>query len=166
MGSIPQSPSVTKPIGSLRRRDTGFPEPFCGQRNTTLPHPDAIVSPDACITADDISVSKARTRRSLLHSQKYKHTLSHGRISPNDMYRANENVMVDSDGDSPVPPPIARMPSIITNSTGIRPSTKDSYDDRRSSHPISELSMVSPSTTSSSSGRRKSLFRKFRWNRD
>ena len=77
MGSIPQSPKIRP--GS---RDTGFPEPFCGNRNTTLPHPEANLSPDACISADDISVSRVmhRSRRSFL-SKHNKRTTSHGVIT-------------------------------------------------------------------------------------
>ncbi|KAL2262281.1 hypothetical protein VTK26DRAFT_1873 [Humicola hyalothermophila] len=47
---------------SLRNRDTGFPEGFCGTRNTTLPHPEANLSPNACITEDDVSPLRALTR--------------------------------------------------------------------------------------------------------
>lgn len=47
---------------SLRHRDTGFPESFCGSRNTTLPHPEANISPDACITEEDVSPARAMMR--------------------------------------------------------------------------------------------------------
>jgi len=47
---------------SLRERDTGFPEAFCGSRNTTLPHPEANLSPDACITEDDVNPARALLR--------------------------------------------------------------------------------------------------------
>lgn len=102
--TVPQinimSPSPT--IKSRRRepRDTGFPEPFndglstCQAhhdesiliclpvRNTTLPHPDADLSPNACISHEDISPERAlsRSRRSFL--RKKRHTSKHGRISP------------------------------------------------------------------------------------
>ncbi|KAK1980928.1 hypothetical protein LZ30DRAFT_593784 [Colletotrichum cereale] len=79
MTNAPRSPS-TKSQASLR--DTGFPEPFNGERNTTLPHPDANLSPDAVISQDDISGQRvmARTRRSFL--QKHRRTISHGVITP------------------------------------------------------------------------------------
>lgn len=84
--TVPQinimSPSPT--IKSRRRepRDTGFPEPFNDVRNTTLPHPDADLSPNACISHEDISPERAlsRSRRSFL--RKKRHTSKHGRISP------------------------------------------------------------------------------------
>ncbi|RKF60818.1 hypothetical protein OnM2_047036 [Erysiphe neolycopersici] len=34
-----------------QRRETGFPEPFCPHRNTTLPHPEADTSPNPTIEA-------------------------------------------------------------------------------------------------------------------
>ncbi|KAK0635754.1 hypothetical protein B0T17DRAFT_503259 [Bombardia bombarda] len=52
--------SISPTSSSFRHRDTGFPEGFCGHRNTSLPHPDAI--PDATITEDDINVRHARAR--------------------------------------------------------------------------------------------------------
>ncbi|KAK4193121.1 hypothetical protein QBC35DRAFT_164878 [Podospora australis] len=54
----PRSPTQS----SLRERDTGFPEPFCGNRNTSLHHPDAKVGEDACITEDDVNVGRALIR--------------------------------------------------------------------------------------------------------
>ncbi|EGX89886.1 hypothetical protein CCM_08139 [Cordyceps militaris CM01] len=91
-------------------RDTGFPEPFAARmmpqshsqktrlyflskkkdeqlinklpvRNTTLPHPDADLSPNACIGQDDIHADLVMKRRgmSFLHrAKKPKKTLSHG----------------------------------------------------------------------------------------
>ncbi|KAF4447619.1 hypothetical protein F53441_8876 [Fusarium austroafricanum] len=67
---------------SREPRDTGFPEPFNNIRNTTLPHPDADLSPNACLTQEDIDPERAfiRTRRSFLG--KKRRTLNHGRITP------------------------------------------------------------------------------------
>ncbi|KAL2025033.1 hypothetical protein VTK56DRAFT_35 [Thermocarpiscus australiensis] len=50
MVAIPQSSSNM----SFRNRDTGFPVSFDGHRNTTLPHPEANLDPDACITEEDV----------------------------------------------------------------------------------------------------------------
>ncbi|KAF4487767.1 hypothetical protein FAGAP_11381 [Fusarium agapanthi] len=77
------STSTAKPRRESREpRDTGFPEPFNNVRNTTLPHPDADLSPNACLTQEDIDPDRAlmRTRRSLL--RKKRRTLNHGRITP------------------------------------------------------------------------------------
>lgn len=89
----------TSPIqGRRESRDTGFPEPFDGgkhlfssvttrnssslDRNTTRHHPDADVSPNACISHDDLTLGHAfkRRRHSFLH--KHKRTVSSGYISP------------------------------------------------------------------------------------
>lgn len=67
MVAIPPSPTQV----SLRNRDTGFPEPFCGSRNTSLPHPEANLNPDACITEDDVNPTRAlmRHRMSFMNQQ-------------------------------------------------------------------------------------------------
>ncbi|RFU77567.1 hypothetical protein TARUN_4649 [Trichoderma arundinaceum] len=65
-------------------RDTGFPEPFDQWSNTTLPHPDADLSPNACISHDDLAGDHAlkRKRLSFLHRHKHKRNLMHGLIGP------------------------------------------------------------------------------------
>ncbi|KAL7928451.1 hypothetical protein V8C35DRAFT_318162 [Trichoderma chlorosporum] len=63
-------------------RDTGFPEPFDQLSNTTLPHPDADLSPNACISHDDLAGEYAlkRKRLSFLHRHKNRRTLMQGII--------------------------------------------------------------------------------------
>ncbi|PTB64227.1 hypothetical protein BBK36DRAFT_1124712 [Trichoderma citrinoviride] len=63
-------------------RDTGFPEPFDQFSNTTLPHPDADLSPNACITHDDLVGDYAlkRKRMSFLSRNKNRRTLTHGSL--------------------------------------------------------------------------------------
>ncbi|KAI1211728.1 uncharacterized protein F4807DRAFT_399964 [Annulohypoxylon truncatum] len=63
-----------------RNYDTGFPDAFA-EYTTSLRHPDANVSPGACISAEDIDASKTlhRTRRSFL--ARHKRTVAHGIIS-------------------------------------------------------------------------------------
>ncbi len=77
MVSIPQSPTQE----SLRDWDTGFPESFCGSklanpsggwlvwwlthgvgRNTSLPHPEAKLGPNACLTEEDVNPARALMR--------------------------------------------------------------------------------------------------------
>ncbi|KAK4204352.1 hypothetical protein QBC40DRAFT_105643 [Triangularia verruculosa] len=58
MVTPPRSPSQM----STRNRDTGFPDAFCGNRNTSLPHPEAKIGPDAWITEDDVNVGRALIR--------------------------------------------------------------------------------------------------------
>ncbi|KAK4070236.1 hypothetical protein Purlil1_13532 [Purpureocillium lilacinum] len=52
---IASPPKAVKP--SSRLRDTGFPEPLSNDRNTTLPHPEADLSPspNASISQDDVA---------------------------------------------------------------------------------------------------------------
>ncbi|KEZ38657.1 hypothetical protein SAPIO_CDS10669 [Scedosporium apiospermum] len=98
--AAPLSPTSTTSSVKLRR-DTGFPEPFCGSRNTTLPHPEANLSPDATLEASDIDPSRAltRTRRSFLAKKsKYRHTLSHGKIAPTTS--TDSGLSHDSDPDA------------------------------------------------------------------
>ncbi|KAK1771248.1 hypothetical protein QBC33DRAFT_238395 [Phialemonium atrogriseum] len=78
MGSFPESPTSIRSLN----RDTGFPEPFCGSRNTTLPHPDADLSPDACISDDNIAAHRVLSRHRPSFLIKHKHTISHGMITP------------------------------------------------------------------------------------
>ncbi|KAL7623303.1 hypothetical protein AAE478_006984 [Parahypoxylon ruwenzoriense] len=61
-----------------RDYDTGFPDAFA-ECTTSLRHPEANISPGACISAEDIDPSRTlqRTRRSFL-AKKHKHTISHG----------------------------------------------------------------------------------------
>ncbi|KAK4451904.1 hypothetical protein QBC34DRAFT_377877 [Podospora aff. communis PSN243] len=75
---------------SLRERDTGFPEYF-HDRTTSLPHPDANLSPDACLTEDDINISRAeiRHRMSILVGRDRSRALTAGSI-PNSPQEAEE----------------------------------------------------------------------------
>ncbi|KAI9900169.1 hypothetical protein N3K66_004431 [Trichothecium roseum] len=75
--SSPPTPTTVRSTRSRREdRDTGFPEPFNGARNTTLPHPDADLSPNAVITSDDLSVDHAMRHRRLSFIRKHRRTIS------------------------------------------------------------------------------------------
>ncbi|KFA67912.1 hypothetical protein S40285_04072 [Stachybotrys chlorohalonatus IBT 40285] len=76
--SAPTSPTK----GQRQSRDTGFPEPLDNNRNTTLPHPDADLSPNAFISQDDISVEQIVKRRGRPFRHRRKRTVSHGFIGP------------------------------------------------------------------------------------
>lgn len=72
-------------------RNTGFPEPLSPDRNTTLPHPDADTSKNACISGPDIPLQRTHVRnRSFLsrhHAGNGHHNLCHktdGTISVED----------------------------------------------------------------------------------
>jgi hypothetical protein len=94
--SAPSSP-VSASASSIRRRnrDTGFPEPFNGDRNTTLPYPGADLSPNARITMDDdlLNADPFSHKRSFRRSRlsKHKRTVSYGKITP--QFEALQSVM-------------------------------------------------------------------------
>ena len=69
---------------------TGFP-PYFRNHTTSRRHPDAITTPGACITADDVDPSKAlnRSKHSLL--RKHKRTVSHGKIDPESAQRQGQS---------------------------------------------------------------------------
>ncbi|TQN65444.1 hypothetical protein CSHISOI_09983 [Colletotrichum shisoi] len=160
MTNTPRSPS-TKSQASLR--DTGFPEPFNGERNTTLPHPDANLSPNAVISQEDISGSRvlARTRRSFLH--KHKRTISHGVITPQmaALYSSTE-VLADAeasamlDTDAPSNASQSSLPAAAAAGGRYSKDGAESF----LSHSGGDLS---PVTSSQSGSRRDSLFKKLGW---
>jgi hypothetical protein len=106
------NPTTTRP--RRESRDTGFPEPFNGDRNTTLPHPDADLSPNACISEADINPEKAlsRARRSFLKNRKHRHTLQHGKITPQQEAMYSMSSLVSSDVGTSDTTPKAAVPSL------------------------------------------------------
>ncbi|KAI6092242.1 hypothetical protein F4821DRAFT_159582 [Hypoxylon rubiginosum] len=91
------SPSSSR--RSSRTYDTGFPDAFA-EYTTSLRHPEANVSPGACISAEDVDPSRTlqRTRRSIL--AKHKRMISHGMITPEpNQQQANGSPTADSGVD-------------------------------------------------------------------
>ncbi|KAG5933612.1 hypothetical protein E4U53_000934 [Claviceps sorghi] len=84
--SVPQieiQPPPRRPTTQKGPRDTGFPEPLDKDRNTTLPHPDADLSPSASLSSDDVSTPRTMKRDRLAFLKKSsKRTLSHGTLHP------------------------------------------------------------------------------------
>ncbi|KAI0009867.1 hypothetical protein F4779DRAFT_339734 [Xylariaceae sp. FL0662B] len=78
MSTTSRSSSGSRPASCSY--DTGFPESFAAY-TTSLRHPDAIVTPGACISGDDVDPSRTlqRSRRSFL--TRHKRTISHGVIN-------------------------------------------------------------------------------------
>ncbi|GKT49069.1 uncharacterized protein ColSpa_09250 [Colletotrichum spaethianum] len=154
MTNAPRSPS-TKSQASFR--DTGFPEPFNGERNTTLPHPDANLSPNAVISQEDINGHRvmARTRRSFL--QKHRRTISHGVITPQMAALYSSEALTEAEASAILD---ADAPSNASQSS-LHAGGRYSKDGAESflSHSGGDLSPVM-SANSSSSGRRNSLFKK------
>ncbi|RPA71759.1 hypothetical protein BJ508DRAFT_419795 [Ascobolus immersus RN42] len=68
------SSSIDSNASSTANHDTGFPEPFSLERNTTLKHPDAISDPDADMATLIIS-SKHHKRVPHPHLNKHPHLL-------------------------------------------------------------------------------------------
>jgi len=76
--AIQEPPS---PSRSVSGRNTGFPEPFNTDRNTTLAHPDADTSPNATLEAPDIALSKTNSRHSLFrHGRHHSHGKNGGHV--------------------------------------------------------------------------------------
>ncbi len=169
MGSIP--PQNTSKAGRARPRDTGFPDSFCGIGNTSLPHPDAKIGADACITSDDIDIHKAlnRHRRSFLI--KHKRALSYGMIAPSaDRMYSDLAVHPEMDSLDEIALSNSRSSKDGTDSLG-RTEGSTAGGDSRSSSPISPVSSASMTGRGGSTSlqkvpsareeRRKSLLRRF-----
>ncbi|GKT60594.1 hypothetical protein ColTof4_00720 [Colletotrichum tofieldiae] len=156
MTNAPRSPS-TKSQASLR--DTGFPEPFNGERNTTLPHPDANLSPNAVISQEDISGQRvmARTRRSFL--QKHKRTISHGVITPQMAALYSSEALTEAEASAILDADAPSNASQFSLPAGGRYS-KDGAESFLS-HSGGDLSPVM--SAQSGGGRRDGLFKKLGW---
>ncbi|KAK4091488.1 hypothetical protein Purlil1_3918 [Purpureocillium lilacinum] len=127
-----------KPAKMREPRDTGFPEPFDEHhlhstapagRNTTLPHPDADLSPDATISHEDVSGERALKRHRLSFLNKRKKTVSHGFINPQSEALYSGLVMplmmgIDSSGREP--------PKLVSRSTWSLRVSKDGGESIRS----------------------------------
>jgi len=116
LGRTPQSRSDLRLIASVTPANKDLY--FILARNTTLPHPEADLSPNACISADDISVHKVmhRSRRSFL--AKHKRTTSYGKILPeHEKMYSDSAVILDSEGESSSSPSMPSMPSHDTATT-------------------------------------------------
>ncbi|KAI2779768.1 hypothetical protein F4815DRAFT_170835 [Daldinia loculata] len=151
-----------------RNYDTGFPDAFA-EYTTSLRHPDANVSPGACISAEDIDPSKTlhRTHRSFL--AKHKRTIAHGRIGQNtSQKRSNSSVVIIPTADSAVD--VGDLKRTGTNGS-IGHSSKDGAEsiDRVEVSTNGDCSPSSPTDEDdlADDGRqRNKLFRKWRIQKD
>ncbi|KAM0287195.1 hypothetical protein ACHAQH_000509 [Verticillium albo-atrum] len=117
-----------------RQHDTGFPEPFNGNSNTTLPHPEADLSPGAVISQDDLTAGKIGKRRSLRH--RHKRTISHGRITPQMEAKYHIDPLLEEDEDAPE--------SMMDSTDGIRSRSGSSI------HPMAPVMSISTGRPSTS----------------
>ncbi|RDA87175.1 hypothetical protein CP532_4289 [Ophiocordyceps camponoti-leonardi (nom. inval.)] len=76
-----RSSSVSTTKSNHQRRETGFPEPLDEDRNTTLPHPDADLSPGACISQEEVAIDRALKRHRLSFLHKHRKNTGQGQAS-------------------------------------------------------------------------------------
>ncbi|KAI2473191.1 hypothetical protein F4781DRAFT_224973 [Annulohypoxylon bovei var. microspora] len=145
-----------------RDYDTGFPDAFA-EYTTSLRHPEANVSPGACISAEDIDPSKTlhRTRRSFL--ARHKHAVTHGIISNgSNSKRTSRSTLILPTIDSAVD--VGDLKHTDTNGS-IGNSSKDGTD---SLHGDCSLSLTASNEDDfTDDGRQRiKLFRKWRSQKD
>ncbi|KAK7215484.1 hypothetical protein V2G26_003487 [Clonostachys chloroleuca] len=120
---------------SRRDRDTGFPEPFCGSYNTTLPHPDADLSPNAVISGDHLSLEGSMRRRRLSMLHKHRRTVSqssgNSNSSINTPSQALQSVLGAIQSQLPGTSPAARPGSSAQDSIDEEPHHCEMEDDMR-----------------------------------
>lgn len=118
---------------TILTKSVSFALTYSPDRNTTLPHPDADTSPNACISQDDISVTRvlSRQRRSFL--AKHKRITSHGIITPDmQMYNENNVSLVMSECEPSPGLTSARLASIPASSAVVHSSRPHSKGDGES----------------------------------
>jgi hypothetical protein len=146
-----------------RDHDTGFPVSFAS-RSTSLRHPDAVIGPDATISADDIDPTRSlnRTRRSIL--RKHRRTTSHGKITiemerqrtaSDPAWGSIDDVIDLSSEQVPLQESDGRPSKDTDSTTQTDESTKGGHS------PESPNSAQFESVANPSSPRRKSLFKKW-----
>lgn len=141
--TIPQIQVMSPPKATRPRReprDTGFPEPFDEGRNTTLPHPDADLSPNATISHDDVAVDRALKRHRLSFLNKHKKTIAHGIINP--QMEALQSVLslsfMDTDSAN------KETPKLVSASTSSLRLSKDGGESVRSKRYDEDTPPTSP----------------------
>ncbi|KAI1395232.1 hypothetical protein F4819DRAFT_501198 [Hypoxylon fuscum] len=155
-----------------RNYDTGFPEAFA-ERTTSLRHPEANVSPGACISAEDIDPSKTmqRTRRSVL--AKHRRTISHGRITQDPDYQQQSNCSalvlptVDSAVDVGDIKPTDTNGSIgCSSKDGAESIDRTDVSDNGDYSPISAMGPTEDDLLTDDGRQKRGLFRKWRSQKD
>jgi hypothetical protein len=162
----PQTGALDGPTHTRQKsRDTGFPEPFDNDRNTTLPHPDADLSPNASISQDDIAVDTVVKHRRRPFNR-HRRTVSHGYISPTT--EAIQSTLALSMLDTSAGNYSNYNPSERTNERPNTPSTwsarlsKDALDSANGSNPDKDTPPSSPEASTPSGGRGKRFFDRFK----
>ncbi|KAJ6440480.1 coiled-coil domain-containing protein [Purpureocillium lavendulum] len=159
---VSSPPKKVKPVKMREPRDTGFPEPFNERGNTTLPHPDADLSPDAMISHEDVAGERALKRHRLSFLSKRKRTISHGFINEQTetLYSGLALPLmmgIDSAG--------REHPQLVSRSTWSLRLSKDGGESIRSSRRDGDYDDETPPTSpdiSEHRGSKKGLFRRLR----
>ncbi|RDA92521.1 hypothetical protein CP533_4191 [Ophiocordyceps camponoti-saundersi (nom. inval.)] len=160
-----RSSSVSTTKSNRQRRETGFPEPLDEDRNTTLPHPDADLSPGACISQEEVAIDRALKRHRLSFLHKHKKNNGHGQTSA----RHQTDVLDSSLSLSATVPDAGSKNAkgqVPTHSTSSLHLSKEGGDSERSPRDVGggggddDTPPTSPDVLELS--RTKSLFRKLR----
>ncbi|CAG8953142.1 hypothetical protein HYFRA_00003341 [Hymenoscyphus fraxineus] len=131
---------------------TGFHEPFCGDRNTTRPHPQAIIGANAIITAENIPKLRHRNPSSFFSKRKGKAT-SHGKILMSEYNTSNVSSIAEETSAHE-----HKLANKHKRDSGIHIDSMDSS--RQSSSDKSDQSIRSRSSSSSSEDSAKSRSRR------
>ncbi|TVY83116.1 hypothetical protein LSUE1_G001571 [Lachnellula suecica] len=86
MTSVQEPVCKEKPVA---KNNTGFPEPLCEDRNTTLPHPEAKTDKNATIESHDVIPHRAHMRHISFLNRHHSHQKSKGGelvLEPDKMY--------------------------------------------------------------------------------
>ncbi|KFH45834.1 hypothetical protein ACRE_033140 [Hapsidospora chrysogenum ATCC 11550] len=95
-----------------RSHDTGFPEPFNEDYNTTLPHPEANLSPNAFISSDSLSAPHLLERRRTSILLKHRRTKGLPTLMTDMMGGGRED-----HADDPTPPSSGTTTTTTTTTT-------------------------------------------------
>jgi hypothetical protein len=126
------------------------------ERNTTLPHPDADVSPNAYFPRNEQAVHQAVNRRSRSFLQRHRRTISHGSISQLAVMMQSASTLRSLPGDDEHDKEATKVESSDVPSPGISKVGTDSSMSRKDS----DSPPSSPGGMGQSPKRR--LFRKWR----
>lgn len=139
------------------RRETGFPEPLDEDRNTTLPHPDADLSPGACISQDEAAMDRGLKHHKLSFLHKHRKNTGHSSVRL-------QSGALDSSLSLTVPVPKDDNAQLVTRSTSSLHFSKAADGDGAESHHDGGGDDDTPPTSPdvSEPNRNKGLFRKLR----
>lgn len=105
-------------------------------RNTTLHHPDADISPNASISAEDVDASRTVRRSLRSRKRRHRHTISHGKISADSSESLHPTTTVSTGGlddDALAPMQCVMMPDgRVSNDMSLEEAIASFMSDRGS----------------------------------